>query len=151
MVKELLFETEYEVPKHASKKNSRPLRFNRKTKKMFIGKSDGLVALEHLHLTKLNFAKIKHNIIHPFNETLELRVTLNFPETRFYKKTKKNEPQVMNKTIGDNSNLSQIIEDCLEKVGIVENDVLFNPVIITKKPHSLDLHSVEISIYKKLA
>lgn len=80
-----------------------------------IGKSPQLMQAEkHLHLELL-----KYKTKAPIKDYINCKLTFIFPHKVFY--TQKGD---VNKKLPDLSNLYQIVEDELQKVGIIENDHL---------------------------
>ena len=115
---EILFRAYFKVTRHAASKNEKKIRYNRRNGKSFIGKSDEAIAAEEWMLRVLQIEKIKKRI-----ETITCDVNLKaifyIPKTVFY--TNKGERK---KTLIDLSNGYELVQDCLQKTGIIENDTL---------------------------
>lgn len=105
------------VKSHMVSKNRRPIRFNRKTGKPFLGKSGSLESAER-HL-QLHLMKARHDMNLCLPIRVDCHVALHFHFADFY--TAKG---LRRKTLPDLSNLIQIVEDSLQKSGIIENDNL---------------------------
>jgi len=112
-----VFHAKIEVPRHFSKKNSRPIFFNRKTGKRFLGKDLALSQAEDTLVSTLRQKARAQGITEPIGYDLHVRF-LFFFDNYF---TKSN---ARNKKIGDLSNLYLFPEDCLQKASIIENDSL---------------------------
>jgi Holliday junction resolvase RusA-like endonuclease len=114
-----LFECYFKVPRHASKKNNKRIRKNRRTGKYFVGTDDPEILLEKQLVQKLMIERLKKRIDKPITDRIIAKFTFFMPMTVYY--TKK---AAINLKIGDISNLYQMPEDALTKAGIIEDDTL---------------------------
>lgn len=117
-----LFYARIPLEYHAVKKNNRQIMRNRKTGKMFIGKSERLGAAERDIVDFLHTAK-QYNCIDEkkYPITIPVQVTLKF---YFHKNSFFTKKGTINKKLPDLSNLYQLPEDCLQKAGIIFDDHL---------------------------
>ncbi len=123
----VLFRAEIEVDFHASKKNSRPIFKSRSTGRPFLGKSKELKSAENLLLRELRARALDHGIDEPIKSRVSCVLVFGFPPDRFYTKR-----LTENKRLGDCSNLSQLVEDCLQKAGIIEDDFYLAPITVDR-------------------
>ena len=148
-MKELLFYANYKVPKHASKKNSRPIFKNSRTGKTFLGKDKTLLMIENIHLAELHYANQAIDLP-SIDFEVEAHFYFYFPKDKYFTKPKskkdKLKPSLNN---GDKSNLAQLIEDELQKAKVITNDSLLNPIFIEKLPTDHDTFYVEVKLFKK--
>ncbi len=114
----ILFKAHFEVPFHGIKKNNKQIRKNRATGKMFVGSSDKALFAEKWVKQKLFNESFKQRVS-KINEPINLKLTFYYPKSKFFKK---NGDRC--RKIADISNLYQLIEDCLQDAGIIENDNL---------------------------
>lgn len=112
----ILFRALIPVEKHAVKKNGRNIYRNRKTNRVFLGKSEKLVSAENYLINHFFNLKFKQRL-----ETIDCAINAQFifyfPESVYF--TKKG---LRNQKLPDISNLYQIVEDCLETAKIISND-----------------------------
>lgn len=115
-----LFYMRIPVEYHSVKKNNRQIMRNRRTGKMFLGKSGRLVSAEQELLTAMLSAK-EYNVLEKkkYPITTPVQVTMKFYFSKYF--TKKG---LVNKKLPDLSNLYQLPEDCLQKAGIIFDDYL---------------------------
>ena len=110
----ILFYAEIDVHKHVVKKNNRDIFKNKRTGRVFPGKSNELRNMEAQLFFEI---KRKWHGGAPIKKYINAKFTFVFTEEKFY--TKKS---VINKALPDMSNLYQIVEDCLQKAGVIYND-----------------------------
>lgn len=111
----ILFQAKFEVPYHAVKKNNKNIFFNKKTGRSFIS-SNAKVLLAENDLTK-RFYLLKS--CETITSYVHIKMIFTFENGSFF--TKKGE---RNKRLPDLSNLYQIVEDSLQKAGVIANDHL---------------------------
>lgn len=112
----LLFSASIPVSYHATKKNSRPIMWNKKTNRPFVGKNKRLVSAERELLSA--FSELKRDLkIETITYPVSVKMIFEFEN--YY--TAKG---IMNKKLPDMSNLYQLVEDCLQKSGIIFDDYL---------------------------
>jgi Holliday junction resolvase RusA-like endonuclease len=115
---EILFKTKFKVMRHCASKNEKTIRYNRQTNKPFIGKTDDAILAEKYMINRLTIEKLKNRI-----ETIDCDVNLKaifyIPSSVFWTKKKER-----NKKIGDLENLLSLVQDCLQKSGIIKDDTL---------------------------
>lgn len=103
------------VQKHVSKKNNRPIWNGR------IGKSKNLLFAEsHMHRELLKH-KLQ-NQIQTITGPLHVVFLFRFPLQELYLIDKETKQVRLKKTAGDLSNLYELPQDCLTKVGIIDDD-----------------------------
>jgi Holliday junction resolvase RusA-like endonuclease len=107
---------EIEVESHVVKKNGRSIFKNKKTGRMFPGKSQRLISAEYEIIKQLTeykeLFKITKAIDYPIHLTLE-----------FYMKNYFTQQGNMSLKLPDLSNLYELPQDCLQQAGIIENDI----------------------------
>jgi Holliday junction resolvase RusA-like endonuclease len=112
----ILFSCYFKVDRHASKKNEKTIR--KVGNKRFIGNKDKCDISTKWMLQKLTSERFKQRIT-TIDCDVNLCCTFYYPYTVYF--TKKG---VRSLTIGDLSNLYELPQDCLQSVGIIENDTL---------------------------
>lgn len=112
----VLFKSIFKVPKHGISKNSKQILSNKSTGKPFIAKSNSAIFLEKYLIRQLTIERIKQRI-ETITCDINSQLIFYYPNTIYF--TKKGE---RSKTIGDLSNLYQMVEDSLQKSGIICND-----------------------------
>lgn len=136
-----LFYVKMEVASHISKKNSRPILKNRKTGRMFIGKSGRLNQAENLMLLILRSQRNSQKI----TESIKSDVSL---VCRFYFNDYYAKAGHRRKNLPDLSNLYEIVQDQLQKAEIIENDTLICSHDGSRRmPSPDDKNYLEIAIY----
>lgn len=113
-----LFECSIEVPFHGVKKNNKQIALNKATKTRFIRSSDKCVFCENWMIKKLCVEKLKQKV-NKIDTYINIEFLFYFPKSKFYKKGGDR-----SKKIPDISNLYELPQDVLQKVGIIENDHL---------------------------
>lgn len=111
----ILFHTKFPVAKHIVKKNNRPIYFNQKTQRVFLGKSNKLYEAEYYLFQQLKSAAAAQNLFNPIDGPVW--VTMKFYFENYY--TKKGE---RSKNLPDLSNLYQLVEDALQTTNIILDD-----------------------------
>jgi len=110
-----LFRALIPVDNHVVKKNNRPIWRGR------LGKSAKLRDAE-LYLTRALVQEIKMSPnVYPIATYVQAKMTFMFPKEKFY--TKKGS---RNKKLPDLSNLYQLVEDCMQKAGVIFDDHLID-------------------------
>jgi len=112
----ILFYAKFPVPNHGIKKNSKQIAYNRATNKSFIRSSDKALRAQEWLMVKLRAEKFKQRI-DTITQDINIKFTFYFPETIYYTKQ-----DVRSKKVADLSNLYELVQDVLQKVGIIEND-----------------------------
>jgi len=111
-----LFHAEFTVPFHAVKKNGKSLYKNRASGQMFVGSNKRVKEAEKEMCQILQLVKKRHTHLNfPLTEDIHLEVIFTFKD--YFTKH-----MVRRKTLPDLSNLIELPQDCLQKVGIIEND-----------------------------
>ena len=123
----VLFRAEIPVPYHAIKKNSRPIFKTRGTNRPFIGKSQRLRLAENLLVSELRSRARDHGIDQPIPTRVRCLLSFGFPPDVFY--TKKLSES---KRMGDCTNLAEIVQDSMQKAGVIENDCQLAPITIDR-------------------
>jgi Holliday junction resolvase RusA-like endonuclease len=117
--RDLILHCKIPVERHFIKKNNRNIMYNSRTKKPFLGKSTDLVRAENHLIWEMRSAALKANIMQPISFDVWCVFLFHYPRHEYFTKI-----GARKKTLGDLSNHYQIIEDCLEKAGILDNDNL---------------------------
>jgi len=139
----ILFNCTLNVSKFGILKNSKQILINRKTGRHFIAKSDDASKLEAELLRKLHIERIKQRL-DTITCDVNAKFIFHYPKTVYY--TKKGE---RNKKVGDLSNLIQLPEDCLQKSGIIQNDVqIYSLDGSCRKPIDSNNYFLEIELTK---
>lgn len=139
----LIFKCKVYVKHHTVKKNNRPIFRNKATNKVFLGKSTKLKEAENNLIAELRRAWFnspdlpKTPIAYPVN----VKMIFFFNEQEFFTKKGK-----VSKHIPDLSNLYQLVEDCLEKASILENDFYISGHDGSRRSPTLDQSYLEIEI-----
>lgn len=116
----VLFTCEIDISDHAVLKNTKSIRVNRRTGQRFIGSNDRVIHIKNELITKLYKEKARnYQDLDPIKDWVNLKILFIYPPKKFF--TLKKE---VSKLIADTSNLYQIIEDCLQKVGVLHDDRL---------------------------
>jgi Holliday junction resolvase RusA-like endonuclease len=139
----ILFSALIPVEKHAVKKNGRNIYRNRKTNRVFLGKSEKLKSAENYLINHFYNLKFKQRL-----ETIDCGINAQFvfyfPESEYF--TKKG---ARNQKLPDISNLYQIVEDCLESSKIISNDTNIDSHDGSqRRPVVGDQHYLEIVLTK---
>lgn len=114
---EVLFRCRVQVPKHGVKKNSKEIRFNRRTKRRYIGSNDNVLLCERWLLQRLQLERLKQKLDEPITADINAKFTFYFPSSVYY--TKKG---ARNKNLADQSNLYELPQDVMIKAGIIDDD-----------------------------
>ena len=114
------------------KKNSRPVHFNRKTGRVFLGKSKNLEAAEEYALIQIQ--QQSQDIAEPL--PIQYKMHVKF---LFYRGDRRNV---------DMDNLLAFPQDILQKAGIIENDCLIESYDGTRKYYDKENPRTEIFISK---
>lgn len=121
------FKATIEVLSHAIKKNSRPIFRNQKTNRPFIGKTQRLRDAEDFLVQELRSRANAFGLFQPISTRLRCVLHFGFPPNVYYTAKLKE-----SRRTGDCSNLSQIVEDALQKSGIIVNDWQLAPITIDR-------------------
>jgi Endodeoxyribonuclease RusA. len=132
-----------QVSEHVVKKNGRNIFINKKTGQMFPGKSTRLVKAENHMVKELRNAwwMTFHADKSPINYPVNVMMRFHFNENDFFTKKKER-----SKRIPDLSNLYQLVEDALQKAGVLENDYWIESHDGSKRLPTLDQNYLEIVI-----
>ncbi len=122
-----LFKATIPVQGHASKKNNWQIQYNRKTQQRYIGADSRTKKAADLLLLQLRQRAIDDGITEPLKGRMRGLFLFGFPREKFYTSDLKE-----SQNMGDCSNLVQIVEDCLQKAGIIENDFWLAPITIDR-------------------
>lgn len=109
----VLFSCSFEVPNHAIKKNSKEIRKNFRTGRFFIGSNSRVIDAGDYLVAKLVSLNKRVGIDFDVN----VKMIFYYPKAIYYAKAGHRSARV-----GDLSNLYQIVEDSLQKAGIIKND-----------------------------
>lgn len=115
------------LPFHASKKNSNKIFFNKQTGQRFVSPSDRVKKASCLLLHELRARARQVGLSEPIKSRVHTVLLFGFPHDQFYTKKLRE-----SRTLGDCSNLAQIVEDALQKAGIIENDCLLAPLYVDR-------------------
>lgn len=125
---DLLFYCHVDVDKHVTKKNNRSIFKNRKTGRMYPGKSKELVSAEEHMISEMAEQWRKFGGNQPLNMHIWCVFIFFFNHRHYYTKN-----GTINRRIGDLSNLIQLPEDCLQKAGIIKDDSLIMSLDLSRK------------------
>lgn len=133
------------VDEHVVKKNGRSIFVNKKTGRMFPGKSSKLITAEKHLINEFKKQANRKPIEFPIN----LMMLFYFRRDIFYTKR-----GTQSKRLPDLSNLYQLPEDCLQQAGIITNDTIVSghdgsrrmPISFRQTGIDLDLNYLEIII-----
>lgn len=114
-VSEVLFKCIFAVGRHSSKKNEKRARMGQKG--MYIAASHAAKVSAEMMISRLNVEKLKQRIDEPIECDIHAQFIFYYPESVFYVKSGKR-----SKTLGDLSNVIELPQDILQKVGIIAND-----------------------------
>ena len=114
------FQASFELQKHEVKKNRRKIMVNRKTKKRFIGKSDGLQQSELILIQRLIQHKLRQ-LSQPIECDLWMIVIFETKKSVLMTKA-----GVRKKSSANLSNLYQLVEDCLQKTKVSKRGKLIS-------------------------
>lgn len=114
----IIFKCLVQVPRHGIKKNGKAIRMNVKSKKRFIGSNDNVLMCEQWLLNRLRIEKLK-NHVDCIDFDVNAKFVFFYPKSVFF--TKKG---TRSSKVADLSNLYELPQDCLQKVGILANDSL---------------------------
>jgi Holliday junction resolvase RusA-like endonuclease len=114
---ECIFSSRFSVPGHGVKKNSKQIRKNFKTGARFIASSSRSEFLEDWLVNKFVVERLKSRVDMPITSDIFVRILFFYPKTVYFTKDGRRSNRV-----GDISNLYQIVEDALQKAGVISND-----------------------------
>lgn len=117
----VVFRCLVKVPRHSAKKNEKEPRFNPRTRKLFLGKTERAVICENWLKQMLTIQKLKNRIDTPIDFYINAKFTFFIPRTQYFNKN-----GTRSKKIIDTSNAYQLPEDVMQKVGILENDTFID-------------------------
>lgn len=138
----VLFYCLIEVPFHGSKKNSKQIRFNKKTRRSFVTSNDRVINVQNYLILKLR--QEKHQLKETIGCSVNVRFTFYIPESKYF--TKKG---IRSKNIPDQSNLYELPQDVMQSVGIIQDDGLIESHDGSRRaPIKGDKHLLEIEITK---
>jgi Holliday junction resolvase RusA-like endonuclease len=119
----ILFECRIDVDRHVVKKNNRPIYKNKATNSLFLGKSKNLLHAENDMTRRLRERWFRwqahHGGVSKITTPVHVEMKFFFTKDEYFTKQGN-----MNKKIPDLSNLYQLVEDCLQKANVIENDYL---------------------------
>jgi Holliday junction resolvase RusA-like endonuclease len=113
----IIFYCKIQISRHSSKKNEKRPMFNKGSNRFFIGKTSKAKYVENELIHRLQIEKLKTRIDLPITCDINAKLTFYFPESVYF--TKKGD---RSKKLPDLSNLYELPQDCLQKVGIIQND-----------------------------
>lgn len=114
---EVIFKCLINVNRHSSKKNEKRARMGQAG--LYIAASHKANYSAQIMTSKLLVEKLKQRIDEPIDCDLQAKFTFFFPETVYF--TKKGTRSM---TLPDLSNLYELPQDIMQKVGIIKNDTL---------------------------
>ncbi len=138
----VLFECTVELDFHASQKNGKRIFTNSRTGKQFLGTSSRVQKAKNLLLLQLRTRAREAGIAQPIGHRVHTVLLFGFPHDRFYTKQLRE-----SRTLGDCSNLSQIVEDALQKAGIIENDCFLAPLFVDRIPTDKTCVYIKLTSY----
>jgi Holliday junction resolvase RusA-like endonuclease len=118
-----LFHAFIKLDKHIVKKNSRPIKRNRRTWKPFIGKSDELMVGEVFMHAAFRKAMMAHKDFKTIDRPVWAVFWFFFPAPDFAVKKGDRKGKLSNR-LPDLSNLYELPQDCLQKASVISNDNL---------------------------
>lgn len=118
-----LFHAYVKVPRHVSKKNSRPIKRNRRTWKPFIGKSPELMRAEAQLIESFRIQILRTKGFKSIDKPLWAVFWFFFPPDEFVVKKGPRKGK-LSQRLPDQSNLYELPQDCLQQAGVIENDCL---------------------------
>lgn len=90
-------------------------------------------------MLELRQRAIEYGIRRPIPHRVYAVLLFGFPSDKFYTKQLKE-----NRTLGDCSNLAQVVEDALQKSGIIEDDFFIIPYHYDRVPSDKYCVSIEL-------
>lgn len=123
-----VFEATIELPYHASQKNSKRI-FKKRSGQLFLGSTSRVQTAKIILLRELQKRARTLGICKPFDHRLRAVLLFGFPRTKFFTKR-----GLENQKLGDCSNLAQIVEDALQKSGIIKDDCFLAPIYVDRIP-----------------
>ena len=95
---------------------------NRRTNQRFIGKNPRLKSAEEYLLLSLQRERLRCGIEQPIATDLRLVLYFFFSPDDYYLRDPKTKLLRRKKTVPDTLGLGEIIQDCMQDAGIIEND-----------------------------
>ena len=114
---EMIYHAYFPVDEHVVKKNNRNIFVNKKTGRMFPGKSKKLVSAENWLTMCFKSQLAKWGLSLPIQVPVKAQFVFYYPEDEFYTKQ-----GTISRKLPDLSNLYQLPEDCLQAAGVIQND-----------------------------
>lgn len=112
----ILFRAKFKVPRHCASKNEKTIRYNRKTNRPYIGKTDKALLAEKWLIQCLHIERLKQRI-DMIKDDINLKAVFHIPESIFWTKKKER-----SKNIVDLENAISMVQDCLTKSEIIYDD-----------------------------
>jgi Holliday junction resolvase RusA-like endonuclease len=137
-----IFYCKFPISRHPSQKNEKVIHYKRRTQTPFIGSTKGFIIERHAMMACLKQEMVKQShLLYPITDDVHIKFTFYFPN--YY--TVKN---LRNRKLPDLSNLYHFPEDCLQNVGIIENDSLICSHDGSRRlPSDDQFNHIEISIW----
>ena len=107
---------------------------------MFPGKSARLRDAENFMVLCLRRRALDHGLKQPITTRVRGVLKFGFERSQYFTKA-----GIESKRLADNTNLAELIQDALEKAGVIENDRIINPITIERK--CTDKTQVEIELW----
>ncbi len=130
------------VENHLSKKNGRPIFFNKLRQRHFIGKDARLKSAEDHMILEMKMQRISQNIMDPICERIWTIFHFYFSKEDYF--TKKGDISLK---LPDLSNLYELPQDSLQKAGIILNDTQIESHDLSRRLYS-DKPRLDIFILK---
>lgn len=130
------------VESHITKKNNRPIFFNKARQRHFIGKDKRLVQAEEEMILQLKMQRISQGIMDPICDRVWIIFHFYFKHEDYF--TKKGEISLK---LPDLSNLYELPQDSLQKAGILLNDTQVESHDLSRRLYS-DSSRLDIFILK---
>lgn len=136
-----LFHAVIPVDRHIVKKNSRPIWRGRLGKSMALRNAENTLTLAIIQEMK----SIDNNQMnYPITTDVSAKITFYFPTKRFFTKEGKR-----NKKLPDISNLYELVQDCLQKAGVLFDDnQIDNHDGSRRKPWPSERYAVAIELFE---
>lgn len=140
-----LFHCFIKVPRHMVKKNSRNIMRNRRTGRLFPGKSPDLVHAEHRLLHAFRSQIVRSKSFKTIDRPVWVVYLFYFPRDEFVVKKGPRKGKLSGR-MPDLSNLFELPSDALQDAGVIENDRLICSYDLSRRLPG-DTHALEIFIF----
>jgi len=127
-----LFHCYIKVPRHVVKKNSRDIRVDRRTGRMWPGKSNELLFAERRLVSAFRTKVLRDPHFKTITTPVWVVYLFYFPKDEFIVKKGPRKGRISGR-LPDLSNLFEIVSDSLEDAGIIENDRLISSFDLSRR------------------